>query len=144
MAHDSSYICCGTVPIGELSSHIRSLPPEKLSSHIEQTKAVLQLLMDMLLEHALAHRDAGAKSGACSDSDDSDASGTGDGDDEGDNGFGDPRRNSLVLSRAGRGDRQSRKPFPCQHGCREFNRRQDLVRHHLRRKLPSIMNRTDD
>jgi hypothetical protein len=72
MAQNSSYICCGTVSIEELSSHFRTLPAEKLSSHIEQCKAVLQLLMDLLfsrLQHALAQHEANVDSEAYGDSD---------------------------------------------------------------------------
>jgi hypothetical protein len=80
--------------------------------------------MDLLfsrLQDVLAHREASVDSEACDN----------DGDGSSDN-------NSLIFSGAEQGYRTSQYPFQCHYGCKTFKRRQDLVRHYLRRKLPSI------
>lgn len=48
------------------------------------------------------------------------------------------RCNSLVLGRKGPRYQQAQKQFLCRHNCKAFTRRQDLVRHYLRRRLLSI------
>ena len=142
MAQKSAYVCCRTANIEELSSHIRSLPTDKLSSHLEQCKVRLlkqiynpltvvpQLVMDLLfsrLQDALALRETSL------DSETYDSSNDGDGDD-GDVSNGDGGDECYGIGR------QSQKEFRCKRGCRSFKRRQELVRHYLRRKFVSVYN----
>jgi hypothetical protein len=77
------------------------------------------------LQGALAHREVEIGSVAYgSDCNNGDDGNTNDG---GDEPFGDP-----ALSRP------SRVKLPCKYGCQSFNRKQELARHYLRRKLHRV------
>lgn len=154
MAQDSGYACCRAASIEELSHHIQTLPTDQLSSHLEHVNVRLgilkagtylltglqQALLGLLcsrIQQTLAQNETidPATYRSANDCGDGDTSNS-EGGEEQQSHVDEQRQIRLGKENHSRlvPAIQPRKKYRCQYKCRSFTRRQELVRHYLRRK----------
>jgi hypothetical protein len=143
MATKSTFLCCKNVSAEDLSFHIRSLAPDQLSEHLKQGRLLVDLLFNRL-QDVLVHREkCSLPSENIEGSDDDRGSVGGDimhhanhDSDDGPSHVEDAPVNAMEGNRENNPYKPSRSRYRCKYGCRRFPRRQELVRHYLRRTLP--------